>query len=123
MAKVDQNNRVSQIWKNYISITQWPIEINLVSNDAALHTLYRFTADKPIALTWKIPFLSLFLVLFHSSQGINLVKPIVYGNISRYFGKKREEDGHTHQWTIYVKPHRNEVSNQQVEPQNQHLTI
>jgi len=37
------------------------------------------------------------------------VKPIVYGNVARYFGKKREEDGHTHQWTVYVKPYRNEV--------------
>ena len=37
------------------------------------------------------------------------MKPIVYGNVARYFGKKREEDGHTHQWTIYVKPYRNEV--------------
>jgi YEATS domain-containing protein 4 len=36
------------------------------------------------------------------------VKPIVYGNIARYFGKKREEDGHTHQWTVYVKPYHNE---------------
>ncbi|XP_041480139.1 YEATS domain-containing protein 4-like [Lytechinus variegatus] len=41
-------------------------------------------------------------------KGITIIKPIVYGNISRYFGKKREEDGHTHQWTIYVKPYRNE---------------
>ena len=24
-------------------------------------------------------------------------QPIVYGNVSKYFGKKREEDGHTHQ--------------------------
>lgn len=32
----------------------------------------------------------------------------MYGNISRYFGKKREEDGHTHQWTVYVKPYNNE---------------
>lgn len=37
-----------------------------------------------------------------------IVKPIVYGNIARYFGKKREEDGHTHQWTVYVKPYYNE---------------
>ncbi len=22
------------------------------------------------------------------------------------FGKKREGDGHTHQWTVYVKPYR-----------------
>jgi len=43
-------------------------------------------------------------------KGVTIVKPIVYGNMARYFGKKREEDGHTHQWTIYVKPYRNEVS-------------
>lgn len=36
------------------------------------------------------------------------MKPIVYGNISKGFGKKREEDGHTHQWTVYVKPFNNE---------------
>lgn len=41
-------------------------------------------------------------------QGLIIVKPIVYGNIARYFGKKREEDGHTHQWTVYVKPYANE---------------
>ena len=37
-----------------------------------------------------------------------VVKPIVFGNIARYFGKKREEDGHTHQWTVYLKPYDNE---------------
>jgi len=41
-------------------------------------------------------------------KGIHILKPIVYGNVSKYFGKKREEDGHTHQWTVYVKPFRNE---------------
>lgn len=41
-------------------------------------------------------------------QGVTEVKPIVYGNISKGFGKKREEDGHTHQWTVYVKPYNNE---------------
>ncbi|KAK6618296.1 YEATS domain-containing protein 4 [Polyplax serrata] len=41
-------------------------------------------------------------------KGCTIVKPVVYGNISRYFGKKREEDGHTHQWTVYVKPYNNE---------------
>uniref|UniRef100_A0A2K6SD67 YEATS domain-containing protein 4 n=1 Tax=Saimiri boliviensis boliviensis TaxID=39432 RepID=A0A2K6SD67_SAIBB len=40
--------------------------------------------------------------------GVTIVKPIVYGNVARYFGKKREEDGHTHQWTVCVKPYRNE---------------
>lgn len=33
-----------------------------------------------------------------------VVKPIVFGNKSQYFGKKRESDGHTHWWQIYVKP-------------------
>ncbi|KAK9876962.1 hypothetical protein WA026_015995 [Henosepilachna vigintioctopunctata] len=41
-------------------------------------------------------------------KGVCIIKPIVYGNIARYFGKKREEDGHTHQWTVYVKPYNNE---------------
>lgn len=41
-------------------------------------------------------------------KGVTIVKPIVYGNVARYFGKKREEDGHTHQWTVYVKPYLNE---------------
>lgn len=36
------------------------------------------------------------------------MKPLVYGNVARYFGKKREEDGHTHEWTVYVKPYNNE---------------
>ncbi|XP_077508200.1 YEATS domain-containing protein 4-like [Amblyomma americanum] len=40
-------------------------------------------------------------------KGLTIVKPIVYGNVARYFGKKRE-DGHTHQWTVYLKPYRNE---------------
>ncbi|KAH3819120.1 YEATS domain-containing protein 4-like [Dreissena polymorpha] len=41
-------------------------------------------------------------------KGITIIKPIVYGNVARYFGKKREEDGHTHQWTVYLKPYKNE---------------
>ncbi|CAL8078173.1 unnamed protein product [Orchesella dallaii] len=41
-------------------------------------------------------------------KGLSVVKPIVIGNIAKYFGKKREEDGHTHQWTIYMKPYPNE---------------
>jgi len=41
-------------------------------------------------------------------KGIHVMKPIIYGNMSKSFGKKREEDGHTHQWTVYVKPYRNE---------------
>ncbi|KAJ8669972.1 hypothetical protein QAD02_001231 [Eretmocerus hayati] len=41
-------------------------------------------------------------------KGLTIVKPIVYGNIAKHFGKRREEDGHTHQWTVYVKPYLNE---------------
>lgn len=41
-------------------------------------------------------------------KGVTTVKPIIYGNVARHFGKKREEDGHTHQWTVYVKPYLNE---------------
>ncbi|XP_031630339.1 YEATS domain-containing protein 4 [Contarinia nasturtii] len=41
-------------------------------------------------------------------KGLTIVKPIVYGNMARSFGKKREEDGHTHQWTVYLKPYNNE---------------
>jgi YEATS domain-containing protein 4 len=42
------------------------------------------------------------------TQGVTIMKPIVYGNFARHFGKKREEDGHTHSWTVYVKPFKNE---------------
>ena len=41
-------------------------------------------------------------------RGVCIVKPIVYGNSSRRFDKKREEDGHTHSWTVYIKPYHNE---------------
>jgi len=33
----------------------------------------------------------------------------VYGNTARYFGKKREEDGHTHAWSFYLRAYENEV--------------
>ncbi|ODN01820.1 YEATS domain-containing protein 4 [Orchesella cincta] len=41
-------------------------------------------------------------------KGVKVVKPIVVGNTARYFGKKREEDGHTHQWTVFLRPYLNE---------------
>lgn len=37
------------------------------------------------------------------------MKTVVYGNVARYFGKKREEDGHTHSWSCYLRPYNNEV--------------
>lgn len=42
------------------------------------------------------------------SKGVCVIKPIVYGNWSRHFGKKRESDGHTHDWSVYVKLYENE---------------
>ncbi|XP_035217483.1 YEATS domain-containing protein 4-like [Stegodyphus dumicola] len=41
-------------------------------------------------------------------KGVQVVKPIVYGNVAWYLGKKREDDGHTHQWTVYLKPYDND---------------
>ncbi|KAL5290566.1 YEATS4 family protein [Megaselia abdita] len=41
-------------------------------------------------------------------KGLTITKAIVYGNEARSFGKKREEDGHTHQWSVYLKPYLNE---------------
>ena len=41
---------------------------------------------------------------------MTIVKPIVYGNTARYFGKKRDEDGHTHGWSFYLKAYENEVN-------------
>lgn len=34
-----------------------------------------------------------------------IVKPIVYGNTASLLLKKREEDNHTHEWTVFVKPY------------------
>ncbi|GFX16173.1 YEATS domain-containing protein 4 [Trichonephila clavipes] len=41
-------------------------------------------------------------------KGVQVVKPIVYGNIAYYLGSKRDEDGHTHQWNVYLRPYKNE---------------
>lgn len=41
-------------------------------------------------------------------KGVSITKPIVFGNIAKYFGKKREEDGHTHGWTCYLRPFKSE---------------
>ena len=36
-------------------------------------------------------------------KGVTISKPVIYGNVAHHFGKKREEDGHTHCWTCYLK--------------------
>lgn len=40
-------------------------------------------------------------------KGALVVKPVVFGNTARYFGKARE-DNHTHQWTVYLRSYNNE---------------
>jgi len=41
-------------------------------------------------------------------RGVTIVKPVVYGSQAFYFTKKREEDGHTHSWKVYLRPYYNE---------------
>ena len=42
---------------------------------------------------------------------MTIVKSVIFGNVSHYFGKKRESDGHTHGWTVFLRPFKNEVCN------------
>ncbi len=41
-------------------------------------------------------------------KGLSMTKPIIIGNMARYFGKKRDEDGHTHEWTCFLRPYKSE---------------
>lgn len=41
-------------------------------------------------------------------RGVSIVKAVVMGNTSTYLGGKRETDGHTHTWTVYLKPFKSE---------------
>ena len=51
------------------------------------------------------PMIRTVVYIFHRGVHFSLIEitfqPIVYGNVSKYFGKKREEDGHTHQVISY----------------------
>lgn len=40
-------------------------------------------------------------------KGVTIVKPLVYGNISRLLSEPLENK-HTHRWTCYVRPYKNE---------------
>lgn len=40
-------------------------------------------------------------------KGVTIIKPIVYGNISRALPEPLDNK-HTHQWTCYIKPYKNE---------------
>lgn len=39
-------------------------------------------------------------------KGVTIIKPVVYGNISRALPEPK--DKHTHSWTCYLKPYKNE---------------
>ncbi|CAH3037952.1 unnamed protein product [Porites lobata] len=41
-------------------------------------------------------------------KGVTIIKPVIFGNVSHYFGKKRETDGHTHGWIVFLRPFKNE---------------
>ena len=41
-------------------------------------------------------------------KGVTVVKAVVVGNTSNYLGGKRDTDGHTHSWTVYLKPFKSE---------------
>lgn len=41
-------------------------------------------------------------------KGVTIVKPVVYGNVAWYLGEKKDEDGHTHQWHVYLRSYDNE---------------
>lgn len=38
-------------------------------------------------------------------RGVSIVKAIIFGTVSSLMPKKRESDGHTHEWKVYVKPY------------------
>lgn len=40
-------------------------------------------------------------------KGVTIIKPVVYGNISRALPEPKENK-HTHEWTCYIKPYKNE---------------
>lgn len=40
-------------------------------------------------------------------KGVTIVKPIVYGNIAKLL-PERLENKHTHEWTAYLRPYKNE---------------
>ncbi|CAF0903376.1 unnamed protein product [Adineta steineri] len=42
-------------------------------------------------------------ISFEPRVPVVIVKPILYGNTAKHFGSKRDSDGHTHRWTIYVR--------------------
>ncbi|MXQ96324.1 hypothetical protein E5288_WYG020597 [Bos mutus] len=101
VAKEEATWRAGRSW---LGVHPLPTQVTCKSGSGGTHLLWdnnsRFRAKEAQ---------SAFIVLRCAQKhGVTIVKPIVYGNVARYFGKKREEDGHTHQWTVYVKPYRNE---------------
>ncbi|CAF4061366.1 unnamed protein product, partial [Rotaria sp. Silwood1] len=43
-----------------------------------------------------------------SRTPVIIIKPILYGNTAKHFGSKRDSDGHTHRWILYVRSFNND---------------
>ncbi|CAF3652927.1 unnamed protein product [Adineta steineri] len=37
-----------------------------------------------------------------------IIKPILYGNTAKHLGTKRDTDGHTHKWSVYLRSYNND---------------
>ncbi|CAF5144916.1 unnamed protein product, partial [Rotaria magnacalcarata] len=37
-----------------------------------------------------------------------IIKPILYGNTAKHLGTKRDSDGHTHRWSVYIRSFNND---------------
>jgi YEATS domain-containing protein 4 len=37
-----------------------------------------------------------------------IIRPILYGNTAKHLGSKRDLDGHTHRWSVYVRSYNND---------------
>ncbi|CAF1587563.1 unnamed protein product [Rotaria sp. Silwood1] len=44
----------------------------------------------------------------HYRTPVIIIKPILYGNTAKHFGSKRDSDGHTHRWILYVRSFNND---------------
>lgn len=71
-----------------------------ISNCIGYPTFYNITSPAPQAMTEQVQ--------GGRVRGITIVKAVVVGNTSTYLGGKRETDGHTHTWAVYLKPFQGE---------------
>ncbi|CAM4741090.1 unnamed protein product [Rotaria magnacalcarata] len=43
-----------------------------------------------------------------SRTPVVIIKPILYGNTAKHLGTKRDSDGHTHRWSVYIRSFNND---------------